>query len=366
MESGSFKTFGGAANATYDIYMYLKKSKEYNVELFAEFSRIDPNIKSITVEKLSSKKYDAVILNSIRDVPFVLKYLRKGKNSKTKYIYVDRGNVLLNFNGAGIKKLLPKMIIRQYLMNSMKKWLDCYVALSASQYRFAKGFFTKKTQLTYLPITPNEIFKRIVVGAKEPNAIYVGRLDEKQKKVGMLIKGVERVALNHIELRGKHLLTIVGSGPDSERYKKYVNDMGLYKNIKFHGYVNELVRMYNASGFFVSYSEWEGMSRTFLEAMACGLPLLINEKNNTLVGYEPLTWLVNDHHNGLIYEYEDIDDFAKKFYDLYKGERIRKELSRNALEFSKQFDNLENLYTYKVIVDRLIDGKFVSSIVFKQ
>ncbi len=368
MESGSFKTFGGAANATYDIYMHLKESKEYKVDLFADFIKIDPNAKSIKIEDLSKRKYDLVMLNSIRDVPFVLKHLINKKSKNAKYIYVDRGNVLLNFRNAGIKKALPKMIAREYLMNKMKKWLDCYVALSAAQYRFAKKFFSDKTQLTYLPITPNESFKRVLVTTKEPNAIYVGRLDERQKKVGLLIKGVERVVTLHQELRSKHLLTIVGSGPDSEKYKKYVEQMHLYKNIKFHGYVKEkeLVNIYNTSGFFVSYSEWEGMSRTFLEAMACGLPLLINEKNNTLIGYKPLTWLVTEYYNGLIYKYGDIDNFAKKFYEIYKGERLRKDLSRNAYEFSKQFNNRENLDTYKTIIDRLILDKLVSSIVFKQ
>ncbi len=368
MESGSFKTFGGAANATYDIYMHIKNTGEYKVDLFADFLKIDKDAKSITIEKLSKTKYDAVLLNSIRDVPFVLRYLIKGKSRDAKYIYVDRGNVLLNFEKVKLKKLLPKMIIRQYLMKQMKKWLGCYVALSAAQYKFAKQFFNEKTQLTYLPITPNESFKKVLIERKGPTAIYVGRLDEKQKKVGLLIKGVHRVTSRYKELKGKHLLTIIGSGPDEESYKRYVKIMQLEKNIKFYGYLNEneLVRMYNSSGFFVSHSEWEGMSRTFVEAMACGLPLLINEKNNTLIGYSPLEWLVENEYNGLVYKYGDIEDFAEKFYDLYKGERLRRDLSRNAYEFSKQFNNLENLETYKTIIDRLLSDKLVSNIVFKQ
>ena len=368
MESGSFKTFGGAANATYDIYMHMKNTGEYKVDLFADFLKIDKNAKSITVERLSKTTYDAVLLNSIRDVPFVLKYLIKGKSKNAKYIYVDRGNVLLNFEKVKFKKLLPKMIIRQYLMKQMKKWLGCYIALSAAQYKFAKRFFNEKTQLTYLPITPNESFKKVLVEKKGPTGIYVGRLDEKQKKVGLLIKGVRRVIDRYPELKGKHLLTIIGSGPDEDSYKKYVKIMQLEKNIKFYGYLNEneLVRMYNSSGFFVSHSEWEGMSRTFVEAMACGLPLLINEKNNTLIGYTSLEWLVENRYNGLIYKYGDIEDFAEKFYDLYKGERLRGELSRNAYEFSKQFNNLENLEMYKTIIDRLLSDKLVSNIVFKQ
>ncbi|MGC8479483.1 MAG: glycosyltransferase, partial [Candidatus Micrarchaeia archaeon] len=254
MESGSFKTFGGAANATYDIYSYLKQNKEYNVELFADFKKIDPNIKSIDLVKMKKTRYDAVLMNSIRDVPFVIKYLIGGKSKNAKYIYVDRGNVLLNFKNAKVKKLLPKMIIRQYLISRMKKWLTCYIALSANQYRFAKTYFKEKTQLCYLPITPNKAFKIILVGNKTNSAIYVGRLDEKQKKVGLLIKGIERVATLNPELRGKHLITIIGNGPDEKKYKEYVKINSLEKNIKFMSYMDEknLVRMYNSAGFFVS------------------------------------------------------------------------------------------------------------------
>ncbi|MEM0201111.1 MAG: glycosyltransferase [Candidatus Micrarchaeaceae archaeon] len=368
MESGSFKTFGGAANATYDIYKFLKESNEYKVDLFADFTKLDSNIKSITTHDMIKKKYDVIFMNSIRDVPFVLKYLLNKKSKDAKYIYVDRGNVLLNFKKARVKKLLPKMIIRQYLMRKMKNFLSCYIALSALQLKLATNFFKEKTQLCYLPITPNENFKRVLVGNKSEHAIYVGRLDEKQKKVGGLIKGVERVATMNPELKSRHLLTIVGTGPDEEKYKKYVKEMFLEKNIKFEGYANEkdVVRYYNSSGFFVSNSEWEGMSRTFVEAMACGLPLLINEKNNTLIGYNPITWLVTNEYNGLVYKYADIEDFARRFYDLYKRDSLRRELSRNAYEFSKQFNNLENLKTYKDIIDRLLSNKLVSSIIFKQ
>ncbi len=368
MESGSFKTFGGAANATYDIYKFLKESKEYNVDLFAEFTKLDSAIKSISTENMKNKKYDAVLMNSIRDVPFVLKYLLNGKSKNAKYIYVDRGNVLLNFKLAKHKKLLPKMIARQYLMNKMKKFLSCYIALSALQLKIARKFFKGNVQLCYLPITPNQNFKKVLVGNKSQAGVYVGRLDEKQKKVGLLIKGVERVVSMNPELKSKHLLTIIGAGPDEQKYKNYVKEMFLEKNIKFEGYANEkeLVRHYNSYGFFVSHSEWEGMSRTFLEAMACGLPLLINEKNNTLIGYKPMTWLVTNEYNGFVFKYGDIEDFARRFYDLYKRLSFRNELSRNAYQFSKQFDNIENLKTYKDIIDRLLSNKLVSGIIFKQ
>ncbi len=352
MESGSFKTFGGAAKATYDMYRYLKRQKGYDVEVFADYSRIDPDVKSVAAEKLGGG-YDIVMINSIRDVPFISKYII-GKGRQPKFIYTDRGNVLLNFSNSGIKKLLPKMLLRQHFMHEMRKWLDCYVAISAEQCENARMFFGKRTRIEYVPIAPNKVFKNTGERRSMEGAIYVGRLDERQKKVSFLIRGMER-ARKLGGLDGKRLISIIGTGPHEERYRKLVSDFALEGNVRFEGYVDEerLVRIYNTAPFFVSASEWEGMSRTFVEAMACGLPLLVNTKNDTVVSYRPRRHIVKDGYNGLVYEYGNLEDFARKFIRLYKDSDLRKRLSKNALSYSKDFDADRNMESYMRIINGL-------------
>ena len=366
MESGSFKTFGGAAYEAYDIYKYLKKTSGFRVWLYGDFSKIDRNAVTISDEQMLSGVYDVVMLNSIRDVPIIENYILKDVVGRPRFFYVDRGNVLLNFNKAGPKRLLPKMIARRYLMDRMKKWLDCYVALSAEQYEFAKGFFGSRTKIVYLPIAPKQVFRKTSKKTPSGAAIYVGRLDERQKKVGKLIKGISRVVAQNPKLRRNHLLTLVGAGPLELRYKAWVETAGLRKNITFGGRVgeNELLKLYNRASFFVSYSEWEGMSATFLEAMACGLPMLINDRNNTMIKKRPERWLVQDNYNGLVFDYADMDSFAGCFYSLYTNSRLRGHLSRNAYRFSKKFSKRENLESYGKIVDHLVRNVAVPNLVF--
>lgn len=353
MESGSFRTFGGAAKATYDIYNFLKRFEGYDVDFYADFSQ-DGSAKSITKHDLESKTYDVVLLNSIRDVPVVLSHVRKA-SKHAKYIYTDRGNVLLNFRNAKLKRLLPKMVARRHFMLQMRKWLDCYVAISGEQYEYAKDFFHKHTRIEFVPIAPARHFKKTAVKRKEDYAIYVGRLDERQKRVGFLISGLRRVKELHKDIAGRYLLRIIGTGPHEKQYKKLVKVAGLEKNVVFEGFVdeNELVRSYSASKFFVSTSEWEGMSRTFVEAMACGLPLLVNNKNNTSISYKPGRRIVEHNFNGMVYEYGSIGDFADKFYAMYTGNRMREKLARNAYDFSKNFSLEKNLKGYKAIIDSL-------------
>ncbi len=349
MDTGSFKVFGGAAKTAYDTYLYLKKNG-YSVDIFGDFSKIDKNLKPKDAIELRPDYYDAVFLNSIRDVPVVKSNLDP-LNSETRFIYTDRGNVINNFKNAGAKRLLPKMIARQLLANEMRKWLDCYVALTAEQEELARSFFGKKTEIKFIPNWYSEEFRPLKV-KKSSAAIYVGRLDERQKKVRFLIEEIGKFVNKNTQVKGKVVLRIVGSGPDEERYKALVNRKGLGHNVEFYSFVKQenLVKLYNESLFFVSTSEWEGMAGTFVEAMACGLPLLINERNNTLLSRSPIRTLVMDRKNGLIYKYGDIDDFADKFQSLYSNSGLRRKLSVNSVIFSKNFRMELNLDKYRKLV----------------
>ncbi len=351
MDTGSFKVFGGAAKTAYDSYCYFKK-RGYCVDVFADLSRIDKGIKPISIENTAPGYYDVVLINSIRDVSVVSTFLKPGK-SKTRFIYTDRGNVIQNFNLAGWKKALPKMMARQYLMMKMRKWLDCYVALSADQYEQAKRFLGRRTAVRFIPNWYAGGFGMLGSVRKSNSAIYVGRLDERQKKVSFLIEGVAEVIREHAQLRKEELLRIVGNGPDEEKYRDLVGRLGLAKNVRFHGFVstNELVRLYNEASFFVSTSDWEGMSGTFIEAAACGLPLLINERNNTLLQLKPQRSLVMDGYNGLIYKHGSLADFSRKFYTLISDPTLRRKLAERALASSKRFGMVKNLDEYRKLVD---------------
>jgi len=355
METGSFKVIGGAGKDTYKIYKKLKLRKDYDVDLFGDFSKIDKSVKTVSQAQLMSKPYDLVWMNSIRDISIADGYRRRHPNGRAKFLYVDRGNVLLNFSKAGAKKLLPKMLMRRYLTSKMERWLDYYIAISIEQYFHAKDFFKVKTDVRYIMIAPHDEYK--VLGAKKNfnGALSVSRLDERQKKTSFMIKGIAQVKEQHPELREKLLLKIVGTGIDEANYRNLAVSLGLEKNIRFGGFItgDALIDEYNNAGFFVSTSEWEGLGRSLLEAMACGLPLLINNNINTAIKVKPLTRLVKDGYNGLVYSYGDMAGFARKFYDLYSDKNLQKRLSLNTKRFIKQFNFEKVVKSYEKIIDSL-------------
>jgi glycosyltransferase involved in cell wall biosynthesis len=349
MESGSFLALGGAAQDTCDMYRHFSRMRGFRVDAFGNFGKIS-DVPSIPYDKMLSTHYDAVILNSIRDVPAIDTYARANRG-KAKFVYVDRGNLLPNFDKARAKRLLPKMIARRYLMHRMKAWLTDYVAINADQALSAKRFFSGTgARISFIPVTPSPIYKRLALKRTYGGALFVGRLDERQKKVSFLLKGVAR-AVQKYGLGNKEVLRIVGTGPHEAAYKKLARDLGILGNVRFMGFVasGEIVKVYNNAGFFVSASEWEGLSRTFLEAMACGLPLMINTNINTALSYNPTRRLVREGYNGLVYRYGDYNDFVDKFGSMLSG-RGAAALSRNALSVAKQFSEAKAMREYEKLL----------------
>lgn len=353
MEMGSFKVIGGAAKDTHMLYKSL--SKDYDIDVLADYSKIDPKVKTISVSDAMSNDYDVVWMNSIRDVPTADKYRRAHRNSKTKYMYVDRGGVIHNFEGIGIGILRPKMFARRLLASRLAGWLDCYIAISVEQIPSAAAFFSKRTRIVCIPIAPHPQFRVMKIRKTFNGGITVGRLDERQKKISFMIKGIDRLKTRHPEIGDKKVLKIVGTGIDEERYKDMTRTLGLSKNISFEGFQtgDALIRQYNNSGFFVSTSLWESFGRSLLEAMACGLPALINTDINTVVSLKPRKTLVRDWYNGFAYSACNIDDFADKFYRLYSDTKTRQGMSKNALSFIRQFSFSRVVGDYEKLIDRM-------------
>jgi len=72
----------------------------------------------------------------------------------------------------------------------------------------------------------------------------------------------------------KHFrLIMAGSGPLTERYKRFVDQVGLENHVEFVGTVGaeENLRYLNSSHLFISASASDGTSSSLIEAMACGV-----------------------------------------------------------------------------------------------
>lgn len=113
--------------------------------------------------------------------------------------------------------------------------------------------------------------------------ITLGRL-AKEKNVDFLIEQMRLIKVsdssesNHTgNIRyDKIHLVIAGDGPDRVRLESLVNKYDLNQNVHFTGLIppSEVYRYYKLGNVFVSASNSETQGLTYIEAMACGLPIL--------------------------------------------------------------------------------------------
>jgi glycosyltransferase involved in cell wall biosynthesis len=101
----------------------------------------------------------------------------------------------------------------------------------------------------------------------EPFVLFVGRF-HRQKGVDVLLKAWAEA---HTCAKGT-VLRLVGEGPEAEKLKALVRELGLEESVRFEGFVSreQLPALYREARFLVLPSRYEGLPVTLLEAGACG------------------------------------------------------------------------------------------------
>ncbi len=111
--------------------------------------------------------------------------------------------------------------------------------------------------------------------------VYLGRL--------MKYKGLTDLLIA-IELASRHIpdieLLIIGRGDYEPRLRAFARRLGILSRVRFCGYVNEKLKvsLLKQSSIFVCLSKDEGgWTISALEALACGVPVLVTDSQRDIV-----------------------------------------------------------------------------------
>jgi glycosyltransferase involved in cell wall biosynthesis len=106
-------------------------------------------------------------------------------------------------------------------------------------------------------------------GERDVLLVTVGRLVTR-KAIDQLIRMMAQIPFPQVQL------LVLGTGPLAPVLHEQARRLGVDKRIRFLGYVDEQekFRILRLSDIFVSTSQHEGFGLVFLEAMACGLPVI--------------------------------------------------------------------------------------------
>jgi 1,2-diacylglycerol 3-alpha-glucosyltransferase len=144
----------------------------------------------------------------------------------------------------------------------------------------------------------------------------------------------------------------VGNGPDAERLKSSVIDMGIENKTIFAGERSwdEIGKYYQLGDVFISASQSETQGLTYIEALASGLPV-VAKSDRCLDGV-----VLNDI-NG--YTYNSMEEFLLYLDKILYNEQVKIRLSKEAERSMEQFSafnfalKIENQYRYLIRNSRL-------------
>lgn len=171
-----------------------------------------------------------------------------------------------------------------------------------------------------------------------PRLIYVGRL-HKQKGVDVLLRAFGQLVER--DLACDACLKIVGDGPLWDDLVSLAKDLDITHRVAFFGETNCVLEQLYQADIFVLPSRAEGISNALLEAMACGMPVVVSDVPGNAD-------VVQDGKNGLTFTTEDPDSLAQALSLLLEQSDLRQQLGRMARQ------TVEARYSLSFVADRYI------------
>ncbi len=203
----------------------------------------------------------------------------------------------------------------------------------------------------FYPIPKDEAKAVIGIPPNEKVILFVGRI-EPLKGIDNLLKAIALLRKADVLTSCPHYVAIIGGDPDKPRecldremrnLKDLNHSLGLDDMVVFLGKKaqDSLPYYYSAAEVVVMPSHYESFGMVALESMACGTPVVA-----TKVG--GLELLVQNEVTGLSVPDDDPESLADQLKRLICKEGLREVLSKNCLQFTKN-------YSWSIITFKLIE-----------
>jgi len=348
-----FFTAGVSLQTWYDIGMIDREVAIYN-----ELAKYLKHIYFFTYAGLGDLEFAGYLADNITIVPkksisnnlfySLLIPLIHGKI--LSHVDVLKTNQMSGSWSAALAKLIyrKKLVVRTgYILSisfsqrnpkSRAKWVRKVIERIA--YKLANGIITtSQTNFDYVEenyhpssthlLIPNyvetNVFKPMDSDRKRGSICFVGRLT-KQKNLFALLESMTGLP---------YTLTIIGSGEQEEELKKFATRNKI--NVDFWGNVpnRQLPTILNQHEAFILPSLWEGMPKTLLEAMACGMPVIGTNIDGTRE-------VIEHGENGLLCNV-DSNSIRHAIITLMEDEKLRQRLAENARKTILETYSLDRL-----------------------
>jgi len=250
------------------------------------------------------------------------------------------------------------------------KWLNKLAVKSAKKIISISNFTKEKFLALFPPVKREDVFiiypfvdvnkfrphtkdlsllQRLGLAPSDKIILTVARLSKEEK-----YKGYDRVilAISGIIEELPQIRYIIGGGGDKEeieRIKVLVKEKGLKQKVILTGFIpaQELVNYYNLCDCFVMPSEREGFGMVFLEALACGKPVIAGNKDGSQEALKA-------GKLGLLVDPKDIFQLRQAITSIFKKEIDNRLLDGDFLR-KAVVENFSREYFYKKVKE-LLEG----------
>ena len=191
------------------------------------------------------------------------------------------------------------------------------------------GIKLERLQKTLFPAEKQVLMRKYGLTAGKV-LVIVSRLS-REKNILFLLKAFPLILRKDPAVKQ----LIVGDGPQRSTLEKYCDNNGLSESVCFTGNIpyDEVYRYYSLGDVFISASSFENMPLTYLEAMACGLPLLC-KRDACLKG------ILKNGYNGIVFR--NMCEFAEGAERLLNDAELNEGMRKHSLKISERFSAENN------------------------
>ncbi|MDR3001826.1 MAG: glycosyltransferase [Fibromonadaceae bacterium] len=277
-----------------------------------------------------------IVINQEADVVNVCSLCSKAKkDSKAKLISCLHFSLFMNMESKGsiIARLLPKKIVKMRRIRIQLKRRnfaydnsDMFVMLSDKYAEQYKKYMPNNLSKLRSISNPINYETQNMTLPKNKNIIYVGRIEEEQKRISLLIKFWEKVS--ELPAYNDWNFILIGDGSYMEIAKKITSHL---PRINFAGF-QEPWDYYSESSIFAMTSAFEGWPVTLIEAQNYGcVPVAMDS-------FFALHDIIESGKNGFIVPNNDINTFTEKVCLLMDNAELREKMAKNAMNDCEKFD----------------------------
>ncbi len=316
-------------------------------------SHLAPNITVVPQKFIRhNMKYSAILYS------FMLPVIQR---KILKHIDIFKTNQMTAAWSAALSKLIfrKKLVVRTGFMwsfnfakehpKSQKLWLtkntekfayklaDAAITTSQSSFNYVEQNYHPRRQSLITNYVETEVFKPLDRTKKPGSICFVGSLG-KPKNIPALLEALKGLP---------YYIDIIGSGPLSGKLQEFAANNGVKANFLGNIPNHKLPEILNQHELFILPSLWEGMPKTLLEAMACGLPVI----GTNIAGIQEV---IEDGENGILCD-TDSGSIQQAIKRMMADEKLKKRLGENARKTIVEDYSLDYLMEKELeLMERLV------------